>query len=81
MPKHPVLCRWVLENVTDLNLIQEGAPELEDWADLELQNVFEYDYSTDTTLLLKDTALSLERDEFYETIGASVSNRYRRSGA
>lgn len=66
VPKHPVLRRWILENVTDLNLIQEGAPELEDWAELDLFGVFEYDYSTDTTLLLKDTALSLEPDEVHE---------------
>ena len=66
--EHPgsneVLKRWIETNTTNLNLIQDRGPSLDEWGEITLGKQVDFDYFDDASLLLSDTALSPGRSEF-----------------
>ena len=62
--ENEVLKRWIETNTTNLNLIQDRGPSLDDWCEIKLGKQVDFDYFDDSSLLLSDTALSPGRSEF-----------------
>jgi len=57
--KNPGPCatirEWLASNNTNLNLLQDRGPTLEDWGAIDLGPQAEFDYYEDASLLLADT--------------------------